>query len=117
VLITLEEYTDKFDDTELSVPFAHVALSSSIAPCRDLSHCWVVDSGCSINLTGFRSDFVTFDPPSTPSRVGGVRVDVKGSGTLRISIILASSQTIHRIFMRCTPMTFNLAPLCTLADS
>jgi hypothetical protein len=96
-MLTLEEYTDKFDDTELSVPFAHIALSSSIAPGRDLSECWVVDSACSINLTGFRSDFVTFDPPSTPSRVGGVGVDVNGSGTVRISILLASSQTIHRI--------------------
>jgi hypothetical protein len=62
---------------------------------RDLSQFWVLDSACSINLTTFRSDFVTFDTPSTPSRVGGVGVDVKGSGTARISIVLASVHSIY----------------------
>jgi hypothetical protein len=95
-LPTLEECTDEFDDTGVSVPFTLVAFSSSLAPGRDLSQFWVVDSACSINLTAFRHDFVTFDSPSTPSRVGGVGVDVKGSGTLRLSILLASSQFIHR---------------------
>jgi hypothetical protein len=94
-LPTLEERTDTFDDTEVSVPFTYIAFSSSIAPCRDLSQFWVVDSACSINLAAFRSDFVMFDPPSTSSRVGDVGVDVKGSGTLRIFIMLASSETIH----------------------
>jgi hypothetical protein len=95
VLPTLEENTDDYDDTQVSVSFTFVAFSSSIAPGRDLSHLWVVDSACSINLTALRHNFVTFDPPSTPSRVGGVGVDVKGSGTLRASILLASGQIIH----------------------
>jgi hypothetical protein len=95
-LPTLEECTDEFDDTEVSVPFTFVAFSSSLAPGRDLSQFWVVDSACSINLTAFRHDFVTFDSPSTPSRVGGVGVDVKGTGTVRLSILLASGELIHR---------------------
>jgi hypothetical protein len=56
----------------------------------------MVDSACSINLTAFRHDFVAFDPPSTPSRVGGVGVDVKGTGTLHLSILLALGKIIHR---------------------
>jgi hypothetical protein len=97
-LPTLEECTDEFDDIEVSVPFISVAFSSSIAPGRDLSQFWVVDSACSINLTAFRHDFVTFDSPYTPSRVGGVGIDVNGSGTICLSIMLASSQIIHRTF-------------------
>jgi hypothetical protein len=61
-LPTLEDYTDEYDDTEVSVPFNSVAFSSSLTPGRDLSRFWVVDSACSINLTAFRSDFVTFTP-------------------------------------------------------
>jgi hypothetical protein len=34
--------------------------------------------------------------PSDPSRVGGVGVDIKGSGSVRISVTLASGQLIHR---------------------
>jgi hypothetical protein len=79
---TLEECTDDFDDTEVSVPFSSVALSSSFAPGRDLSQFWVVDSACSINLDAFRRDFVTLYPPATPSRVGGAGVDVKGNSTV-----------------------------------
>jgi hypothetical protein len=94
---TLEDCTDEYDDTEVSVPFSSVAFSSSITPCRDLSQNWVVDSACSINLTAFRSDFSTFAPPSTRSRVGGVGVDVKGSGSVRMSIWLAYGQVIHRM--------------------
>jgi hypothetical protein len=86
VMPSPEECTDEYDDTEVSVPSSYVAFSSSLAHGRDLSQFWVVDSACSINLTAFRSDFVTSTPPSAPSRVGGVGVDVKGSGTLRISI-------------------------------
>jgi hypothetical protein len=71
--------------------------SSSLAHGHDLSQFWVIDSACSINLTAFRSDFVTFDPPCAPSRVGGVGVHVKGSGTARISILLAFGQSINRI--------------------
>jgi hypothetical protein len=95
-LPALEECTAEFDDSEVSVPFTSVAFSSSCAPGRDLSQFWVVDSASSINLTAFRHDFVKFNSPSIPSRVGGVGVDVKGSGTVRLSILLASSQLIHR---------------------
>jgi hypothetical protein len=85
-LPTLEGFTDEYDDTEVSVPFSSVAFSSSLTPGRNLSQLWVVDSACSINLTAFKSDFVRLTPPSTPSRVGGVGVDVKGSGSERISV-------------------------------
>jgi hypothetical protein len=95
-LPTLEEYTDEFDDTEVSVPFTFVAFSSSIVAGHDLSQFWVVDSTCSINLTVYPHDFVAFDPPSTPSRVGGVGVYVKGRGTLRLSVLLESGLLIHR---------------------
>jgi hypothetical protein len=44
----------------------------------------------------FQHDFVTSDPPATPSRVGGVDVDVKGSGIIRLSILLVSGLIIHR---------------------
>jgi hypothetical protein len=59
-------------------------------------HFLVVDSACSINFTAFKSDFVRFTPPSAPSRVGGVGVDVKGNGSARISVRLASGRLIHR---------------------
>jgi hypothetical protein len=36
-LPTLEDCTDEYDDTEVSVPFSSVALSSSLTPGRDLS--------------------------------------------------------------------------------
>jgi hypothetical protein len=96
VLPTIEDCIDEYDDTEVNIRFGSVAFSSSLAPGRDLSQFWVVHSACSINLTAFRSDFVTFFPPSAPSRVGGVGVDVKGSGSVHISIRLASCPTIHR---------------------
>jgi hypothetical protein len=34
---TLEECTDEYDDTEVSVPFSYVAFSSSLTPGRNLS--------------------------------------------------------------------------------
>jgi hypothetical protein len=89
-LPALEDCADDYDDDEVSVPFIYVAFSSSLAPGRNLSQFWVVDSACSISLTAFRDDFVEFTPPSAPSRVGGVGVDVKGSGPVRISVRLAS---------------------------
>jgi hypothetical protein len=95
-LPTLEDCTDEYDDTEVSVPFSSVAFSPSLTPGRDLSQFWVVDSACSINLTAFRGDFVTSPPPSAPSRVGGVGVDVKGSGSVRIAVRLAYGLLIHR---------------------
>jgi hypothetical protein len=96
-LPTLEDCTDEYDETKVSVPFNSVAFSSSITRGRDLSQYLVVDSACSINLTAFQSDFSTFTPPSTRSRVGGVGVDVKGRGSVRMSIRLASGQIIHRM--------------------
>jgi hypothetical protein len=56
----------------------------------------VVDSACTINLTTFRGDFVTVHPASYSSRVGGVGVDVHGSGTIHIAIPLLSCQLIRR---------------------
>jgi hypothetical protein len=95
-LPTLDECTDEYDDTEVSVPFSSVAFSSSLTRGRNLSQFWVVDSACSINLIAFKGDFVRFTPPSAPSRVGGVGVDVKGSGSVRISVRLAFGRLIHR---------------------
>jgi hypothetical protein len=94
-LPTLEDCTDEYDDTEVSVPFSHVGFSSSITPGRDFLQHWVIDSAYSINLTAFRSDFSTFTPPSTRSRVGGVGVDVRGSGSVRMSIRLVYGHVIH----------------------
>jgi hypothetical protein len=37
-LPTLEDCADDYDDNEVSVPFSSVAFSSSLAPCRNLSH-------------------------------------------------------------------------------
>jgi hypothetical protein len=90
--------TDEYDDTEVGTTFCSVALSASTPPGRDLSNLMVIDSACSINLTAFRSDFVSFDPPSGTSRVGGVGVDVLRSGNVEISIPLVSGQTIRRTF-------------------
>jgi hypothetical protein len=89
-LPTLEDCADDYNDDEVSVPFSSVAFSSSLAVGRNLSQFWVADSACSINLTAFRYDFVNFTPPSAPSRVGGVGVDVNGSGSVLISVGLAS---------------------------
>jgi hypothetical protein len=36
-LPTLEDCTDDYDDTEVSVPFSYVAFSSSLTPGRDPS--------------------------------------------------------------------------------
>jgi hypothetical protein len=106
---TLEECKDDFDANEVSVLFTFVAFSSSIAPGRDLYHVCVVDSACSMNFTAFRHDFVTFDQSETPSRVGGVCVDAKGSGTIRLTILLASCEIIHRTVHALYTMTSPLA--------
>jgi hypothetical protein len=90
------ECTDEYDDTEVGTRLCSIAFSASTPPGRDLSDFWVVDSACSINLTAFRSDFVSFDPPSDNSHVGGVGVDVLGSGNVEINIQLVSGQVIRR---------------------
>jgi hypothetical protein len=115
-LPTLEDCADDYDDDEVSVPFSSVAFSSSLAPSRDLSQLWVVDSAYSINLTAFRDDFVQFTPPSAPSRVGGVGVDVKGSGSVRISVRLASGRLIHRTVYALYTPTYHPAPLNVSAN-
>jgi hypothetical protein len=97
-LPVLEECTDEYNDNEVSVPSSSVAFSSSLTHGRNLSHLWVVDSACSINLTAFKSDFVRFTPPSAPSRVGRVGIDAKGSGYVRISVRLAPGRLIHPNF-------------------
>jgi hypothetical protein len=48
-LPTLEDCTDEYDDSEVSVTFNSVAFSSSLTPGRDVSQFWVVDLACSIN--------------------------------------------------------------------
>jgi hypothetical protein len=54
------------------------------------------NSACSINMTVSRDYFDTFTPFFAPSRVYGVGVDVKGSGSVRISVRLAYGKMIHR---------------------
>jgi hypothetical protein len=99
VIPTLEECTDEYDDTVVSVPFRSGAFSSSLTPGRDMSQLWVIDSARSINLTFFRTDFVSFDPPSVTSRVGGVGVDVKCSSTIQIIISVVYNQSIrHTVY-------------------
>jgi hypothetical protein len=44
IMPTLEECTDEYDDTEVSVPFSSVVFSSSLSPNRDLSQFWVIVS-------------------------------------------------------------------------
>jgi hypothetical protein len=68
----------------------------SVPDSDNLSQFLLIDFACSINLTAFRGDFTAFALPSAPSRVGGVGVDVKGSGSVRISVRLASAQLTHR---------------------
>jgi hypothetical protein len=92
----LEECTDIYDDTQVSVFFSSVAFSSSLTPGRDLSAFKVVDSACFINLTAFRGDFVAFEPPSGSSRIGGVGFDVQGSGVVQLTILLVYDQIIHQ---------------------
>jgi hypothetical protein len=117
-VLTLEDSTNEYDETEVSVPFSFVAFSSSLTPGRDLSHFWVIDSAYSVNLTAFRDDFATFaPPPSAPSRVGGVGVDVKGSSSVRISVRLASGQIIHRTVHALYTPTCHLALLSASAAS
>jgi hypothetical protein len=92
---TLGGCTDAYDDTKVSEPFKYIALLSSLAPGRDLSRFWVVDSAYSISLTAFRSDFATLHPPAHSSRVGAVGVDVQGSGTLQTVIPIVAGQLIR----------------------
>jgi hypothetical protein len=89
------ECTDEYDHTEVGTTFCDIAFSASTPRDVTFTH-WVVHSACSINLNAFRSDFVIFDPPSGTSRVGGVSVDVLGSGNVEIAIPLVSGQIRRR---------------------
>jgi hypothetical protein len=93
---TLEDCTDEYDDTEVSVPFSSVAFSSSLLPGCDLSLLWVIDFAFSINLTAFRGDFTTFAPHPPPLAWVGSASTLKGSDLVRISVRLAFGQLIHR---------------------
>jgi hypothetical protein len=93
----LEEYTDVYDDTKVSLPSSYVAFFFSLDHGRDISDFWVVDSACSINLAACRDDFVTFEPPSGASHIGGAGVDVQSSGTIRLAIPHVFGHIIHRI--------------------
>jgi hypothetical protein len=98
------ECTAEFDDTEVSATICSIAFFTSTPPGRDLSQFWVVDFARSISLVAFRIDFVSFDLPSSRSRVGGVGVDVRGSGSVEIAIPLVSGQIIRRtVHALCTP--------------
>jgi hypothetical protein len=88
---------DEFDDTAVSVFFALVAFTSFTTFHFDLCDYWVADSPCSVNLTTFWSEFIAFQPPSQLIIVGGVGVNVKGNGNVRVPICLVSVQTVFRL--------------------
>jgi hypothetical protein len=111
------ECIDEYDATEVGTTFCSLAFSASTPPGRDLSDFWVVDFACSIYLTAFRSDFVSFDPPSGPCSVGGVGVDVLGSGNVEIAIPLVYGRIGVARFTRCIPMTYRRALHNALAAS
>jgi hypothetical protein len=90
------ECTDEYD-TEVGATFNSIAFSAFTPPGRDLSQFRVVDSACSINFTAFRSNFVSFKPPSGTYRVGSVGVALRGSGNVQITIPLVFGQTVRRI--------------------
>jgi uncharacterized membrane protein len=52
-------------------------------PWPNLSHIWIVDSAYSINFNAFCSDFMSFEPSSGSSCVGGMGVDVMESGKVK----------------------------------
>jgi hypothetical protein len=102
-VVDVEE--DPLSDYIVSSPLCPVALLSlQRPPPTSLSQCWVVDSACSINLSAHRTDFITFQPSTDHSTVGGVGVAIKGSGTVRIKIQLQSGSIITRdLFTLFTP--------------
>jgi hypothetical protein len=111
---TLEECTDVYDDIEVGLSFNSVAFSSSLTLGRDRSNFWVVDSACSIDLTECRDNFVTFEPPSGSTRIGGVGENVKGSGTIRLAVPLVSDEMSTEISTRCLHPTSLRGPLSAL---
>jgi hypothetical protein len=115
-LPTLEECTDEYDDTEVSVPFSSVAFSSSLTLGRNLSQFWVVDSACSINLTAFKSDFVRFTPPPLPRALEGLVLTPKAVAPSGFQSGLPMAGLFTALSMRCTPLTCPLALLSASAD-
>jgi hypothetical protein len=114
---TLEDCTDECDDTEVSVPFISVAFSSSLTPGRDLSQFWVVDSACSINLTAFRGDFVTFTPPPLPLAWVGSESTLRAVAQCGFLLGLPVASFFTARYMHCTPPTCPLALLIASAGS
>jgi hypothetical protein len=114
-LPTLEDCTDEYDDTEVSVPFSYVAFSSSIAHGRDLSQHWVVDSACSINLTAFRS----IDPRSPSPRRALAWVELVSMSMAVVPCACPFGWLMARLstarFTRCTHPTSYLALLSASA--
>jgi hypothetical protein len=115
-LPTLEECTDEYDDTEVSVPFSSVAFSSSLTPSRNLSQFWVVDSACSINLTAFKSDFVRFTPPPLPRALEGLALTSRAVAPSGFQSCLPLASLFTALSMRCTPLTCPLALLSASSD-
>jgi hypothetical protein len=116
-LPTLEECTDEYDDTEVSVLFTFVAFSSSLTTGCDLFQLWVIDSACSINLTAFRGDFTTFTPPPP------LLACVGSASTLRAVVQCGflfgwhQAKSFTARSMHCTPPTCHLARLNASEDS
>jgi hypothetical protein len=75
---TLEECTDDYGDTSVSVPFSACAFSFSLAPGRDLSQLWVVDLACSISTVVYLRNRA-FSRAVCPS--GGVPLTLLTSAT------------------------------------
>jgi hypothetical protein len=91
-----------YDDTEASLPFNSVALSSSFHTGRDLSDFWVVDSACSNNLTACRGDLVSFEPcrvllESAVSGLTSRAVALSDSPSLSCLVMLSTELFTHRL--------------------
>jgi hypothetical protein len=116
-LPTLEDCTDEYDDTKVSVPLSSIVLSSSLTPGRDLSQFWVVDSACSINLTAFRGDLATFTTPPLPLAWEGSASTLSAMAQCGFLFgwYLARSSTAQSI--KCTPPTCHLTVLSASVDS
>jgi hypothetical protein len=110
-LPNLEDCTDEYDDTEMSVPFNSVAFSSSLTPGRDLSQFWVVDSARSISLTAFRSDFVTFTPPRLHLAWVGSASTLRAMAQCAFLFGWHLASLFTARSMHCTPPNYHLAVL------
>jgi hypothetical protein len=116
-LPTLEDCTDNYDDTEVSVPLSYVALSSSLTPGSELSQFRVADSACSINLTAFRGDFVTFTHPPLPLAWVGSVSTLRALAMCGSLLDLPPPTIFTAQYTHCTPPTCPLALLSASASS